>query len=208
MSSKPLRRLFHLIDSARLHSRLAGGRFYKFLSRCRGVEFLGSVEFLGRPKIKLYPGTRLIIGKNCRFQSGHTDNQLGNNHPCMIFVYNEGTVVTIGDNCGFSAISIGAHVGITLGNNVRCGGNVTITDSDWHPEDPRSGKNRPVVIGDNVWLGAHSVVLKGSRIGKNTLIGAGSIVAGEIPPNVIAAGNPCKVIRSLSEDVIAALDAL
>jgi acetyltransferase-like isoleucine patch superfamily enzyme len=206
MAYNSISRLLHLKDTIKLRTRLAGGLFYKFVCRCRGVEFLGKVEFLGRPRVKLYPGTRLVIGKNCRFQSGVADNQMGNSHPCMFILYYKGTTVTIGDNCGFSGVSIGANLSITIGNNVRCGGNTFITDADWHPEDPRSGKPKPTVIGDNAWIGVGVVILKGSRIGRNSVIGAGSIVTGEIPPNVIAAGNPCKVIRPLRDDVIKLLD--
>jgi acetyltransferase-like isoleucine patch superfamily enzyme len=90
---------------------------------------------------------------------------------------------------------IGAFAGITIGKDVKCGANTLITDGNWHPEDPRSGEPRPVVIGDNVWLGVGVIVLKGAKIGDNTVIGANSVVMGEIPANVVAAGNPCRVIR-------------
>ena len=55
----------------------------------------------------------------------------------------------------------------------------------------------PTIIGKNVFIGTRSIILKGSKIGDNTIIGAGSVVAGEIPCNVIAAGNPCKIIKKL-----------
>jgi acetyltransferase-like isoleucine patch superfamily enzyme len=197
MSGTAVRRLFHLLDSARLHGRLAWGGYYKFLAQCRGVEFLGVSHFAGRPKFKLYPGTRVIIGSGCKFLSGHTDNLIGINRPCIITAHNQGTVVEIGENSGFSGTVIGAFAGVTIGRHVKCGANTLITDSNWHPEDPRSGEPRPVFIGDHVWLGVGSMVLKGARIGDNSVIGAGSIVTGEIPANVIAAGNPCKVIRPL-----------
>ena len=64
-------------------------------------------------------------------------------------------------------------------------------------DDPRSGELRAVHIGDNVWLGINVTVLKGVTIGENTVIGAGSIVTKDIPANVVAAGNPCKVIKHL-----------
>ena len=63
-------------------------------------------------------------------------------------------------------------------------------------DDPRSGKPKDVIIGDNVWLGVNVVVLKGVTIGDNTLIGANSLVTTNVPANVIAAGNPCKAIKS------------
>ena len=80
---------------------------------------------------------------------------------------------------------------------MRCGANTLITDTDWHEDDPRVGCNKPVVIGDNVWLGYAVKVLKGVRIGENSIIGACSVVTKDIPANVIAAGNPCKVLKSL-----------
>ena len=189
--------MFHLLDSARLRWRLWCGGYYKFLARMRGVEFAGSCRFMGRPKFKLYPGTRVVVGDACMFLSGHTDNLIGINRPCIVSVYNPGTVVKIGDHTGLSGTVIGAYAGVTIGNNVKCGANTLITDADWHPEDPRSGAPSPVVIGDNVWLGVGAMVLKGSKIGENTIIGAGSVVTGEIPANVVAAGNPCKIIRAL-----------
>lgn len=191
------RRIFHLLDSARLRWRIAWGGYHKFLARCRGVEFLGPCQFMGRPKFKLYPGTRVVVGAGCKFLSGHTDNLIGINRPCIISVYNPGTEVKIGAQTGFSGTVIGAFAGITIGDRVKCGANTLITDGDWHPEDPRSGEPRPVVIGNDVWLGVGVMVLKGAKIGDNVLIGANSVVTGEIPANVIAAGNPCKVIRAL-----------
>jgi acetyltransferase-like isoleucine patch superfamily enzyme len=195
--SSLVRRLFHLLDSARLRLRIWWGGYYKFFARCRGVEFLGSCQFMGRPKFKLYPGTRVVVGDGCTFLSGHTDNLIGINRPCIVSVYNTGTLVKIGENTGFSGTVIGAFAGITIGKNVKCGANTLITDGDWHPEDPRSGKPRPVEIGDNVWLGVGAMVLKGAKIGENSVIGAGSVVRGVIPANVVAAGDPCKIIRSL-----------
>lgn len=61
---------------------------------------------------------------------------------------------------------------------------------------------KPVTIGNNVWIGGNSVILPGVTIGDNTIIGAGSVVTRNIPANVIAAGNPCKVIRPITEDDI------
>jgi acetyltransferase-like isoleucine patch superfamily enzyme len=193
------RNIFHLLDSARLRWRILCGGYHKFFARCRGVEFLGSCQFMGRPKFKLYPGTRVIVGDGCTFLSGHTDNLIGINRPCIVSVYNRGTVVKIGNHGGFSGTVIGAYAGITIGKNVKCGANTLITDGNWHPEDPRSGEPRPVAIGDNVWLGVGVMVLKGAKIGENSVIGAGSVVTGEIPANVVAAGNPCKIIRSLEQ---------
>jgi acetyltransferase-like isoleucine patch superfamily enzyme len=189
------RRVFHLLDSLHLRIKLFLGNYYFFIARLRGVEFLGDCKFIGKPRFKLYPGAKIIIGNNCKFISGHTDNLIGINRPCIISASNEGTILRIGENSGLSGTVIGAFAGITIGNNVKCGANSLITDSNWHPEDPRSGSPAPILIGDNVWLGVNCVVLKGVCIGDNAVIGANSVVTKDIPPNVIAAGNPCKIIR-------------
>lgn len=92
---------------------------------------------------------------------------------------------------------------IYVGDGVMFGPNVTIATAS-HPIDPalrRRGLqyNRDVFIGDNAWLGAGAVVVPGVRIGANAVIGAGSVVTRDIPDNVVAAGNPCRVLRPVSD---------
>jgi acetyltransferase-like isoleucine patch superfamily enzyme len=174
------------------------GYYYYLVGIAHGIQFLGQSKFLGKPKFRIYPKTSVIIGRGCEFLSGHTDNLIGINRPCILSTFNEGTIITIGEGSGFSGTVVGAFSSITIGKNVKCGANTLITDSDWHSEDPRSGKPKPVVIGDNVWLGANSVVLKGVTIGANSVIGINSVVTKDIPANVVAAGNPCRVIKELS----------
>ncbi|MDR3292628.1 MAG: sugar O-acetyltransferase, partial [Clostridiales bacterium] len=92
---------------------------------------------------------------------------------------------------------------IFVGNHVLFGPNVTVCAAT-HPLDPElrlraASYNKPVTIGDNVWVGMGSLVLPGVTIGENSVIGAGSIVTKDIPPNVLAYGSPCRVIRELDE---------
>lgn len=78
-----------------------------------------------------------------------------------------------------------------------------VTDADWHDVYDRTetiGKTIPVVLEDNVWIGDGAIVCKGVTVGENTVIGAGSVVASDIPPNAIAAGNPARVIKPLDPD--------
>lgn len=84
---------------------------------------------------------------------------------------------------------------IVFGENVLIGPNCKLITS-WHPENDLHTVNaKSIVIGDNVWLTMNVIVLAGVEIGSNTIIGAGSVVTKSIPDNVIAAGNPAKVIR-------------
>lgn len=91
---------------------------------------------------------------------------------------------------------------IFVGDNVMFGPNVTVATAG-HPIDPDLRRkvaqfNIPVHIGDNVWIGAGSVILPGITIGENSVIGAGSVVTRDIPANVVAVGNPCRVLRRIS----------
>lgn len=154
-------------------------------------------KFKGKTIFRTLPNSKIIIGNACSFNSSYTSNQIGVYSPCMISTISKCANIQIGNNCGFSGTVIAAAKSIRIGNNVRCGSNTMITDTDWHNDDPRSKGNKEVIIEDNVWLGYGVKVLKGVRIGKNTLIGANSIVIKDIPSNVIAAGNPCKIIQEL-----------
>ena len=120
--------------------------------------------------------------------------------PPIFFCY--GTNVFLGDGvyANFN-LSLVDDYQIIIGNRVMFGPNVTIAVTG-HPIDPaRRGYMYalPVTVGDNVWVGAGAVICPGVTIGENTVIGAGSIVTKDIPANVVAAGNPCKVLREINE---------
>lgn len=153
------------------------------------------VSFIGFPKFRNKPGGLIIVGDYCTFLSKPKSNMIGINRPCIITTQVSGAEVIIGNHCGFSGTVIGAFTRIELKDNVRCGANTLITDSDWHTDDPRSGEPKPVLIENNVWLGEGVKILKGVTIGENSVIGAGSVVTKSIPANVMAAGNPCRVIK-------------
>ncbi|WP_253650435.1 sugar O-acetyltransferase [Vibrio sp. Y29_XK_CS5] len=92
---------------------------------------------------------------------------------------------------------------IYIGDHVMIGPNVTIATAG-HPIVPELRRdiaqfNIPVHIGNNVWIGANSVVLPGVTIGENSVIGAGSVVTKDIPANVVAVGNPCRVLREIGK---------
>ena len=92
---------------------------------------------------------------------------------------------------------------IYVGDQVMFGPNVTVATAG-HPIDPKlRGRglqfNKDVHIGANSWIGAGAIIMPGVTIGKNVVIGAGSIVTKDIPDNVIAVGNPCKILREVGE---------
>lgn len=92
---------------------------------------------------------------------------------------------------------------IYIGDYVMFGPNVTVATAT-HPIEPNLRRkqaefNVPVHIGDNVWIGAGAVILPGITIGENSVIGAGSVVTKDIPANVVAVGNPCRILREINE---------
>ena len=92
---------------------------------------------------------------------------------------------------------------IYMGDGVMIGPNVTITTAN-HPVEPTLRArglqyNKDVYIGENAWIGAGAIILPGVHIGKNSVIGAGSVVTRDVPDGVVAVGNPCRVLRPVSQ---------
>ena len=142
----------------------------------------------------------LKIGKKTRFNSSLLSNYVGLFKPCTIQVKNNATL-TIGDYSGFSSVSIYCSEKIVIGKYLFCGGNVSIWDTDFHPLNymqRRKGnlgvKSSSINIGDDVFIGANSIILKGVTIGDKAIVAAGSVVSKDIPENEIWGGNPIKKI--------------
>ena len=112
--------------------------------------------------------------------------------------------IQIGD---YVLISPGSRISaadeIVIGNNVMMANGVYITDSDWHGIYDRVSRPEtctPVHIGDNVWLGDRSTVLKGVTIGENSIVAASAVVSSNVPANVVVAGNPAKIVKHLDPE--------
>jgi acetyltransferase-like isoleucine patch superfamily enzyme len=171
-------------------------------ARAWDVELGPGCRFYGRVSFERSLGSTIRIGGGCTFRSDKTSNRIGVNRPCLISTLKPGATIAIGQRAGLSGTVVGAADSITIGDDVLCGANVTITDTDWHglaPTDRRKpGQAAPVVIGDSVWLGLNVVVLKGVTIGANTVVAAGSVVSKSLPADVIAGGMPAVPLRPLS----------
>lgn len=101
-------------------------------------------------------------------------------------------------------VRVQAATRISIGHGVMMANRVYVTDSDWHGIYDRCmpvGTTKPVLIGDNVWIGDGAMVCKGVRIGDNSIIGAGAIVSRDVPANCIAAGNPASVVKELDPSI-------
>lgn len=174
--------------------------------RIKGINVGRCLLACGSIYVSKFSSSTIKIGNNCRFMSKSWGNLIGLNHRCILSTGSKCANLVIGNGCSFSGVSIRCFQQIVIRNNVRVGANVLIVDGDAHQNDPRSNDNRPILIEDNVWIGTSVIVLKGVTIGKNSVIGAGSIVTKDIPANVVAAGNPCRVIKTLNEDILNKLE--
>lgn len=170
----------------------------------RKVDF-GSYPII-KGRIKLYGEGRFKFGKEVKFNCSPESNYVGLFKTCTIAVLKDASL-EIGDYSGFSGVSIYCATRITIGKHVNCGGNVCIWDTDFHPLDHLDRRvhnvekigSTPIYIGDDVFIGANSIVLKGVTIGERSIVGAGSVVSKNIPPDEIWGGNPIKFIRKISD---------
>jgi acetyltransferase-like isoleucine patch superfamily enzyme len=175
-----------------------------FKLQSKKVSFHSDILFKGYPLLQLEKGTTLKIGKNVSFTSRNRGYHLNLQSPMKLMLDKKGAEIIIGDNTRIVGTCIHAQESIRIGNNCLIAGNCQIVDSSGHElsfDNVKNriktlGKTRPIVIHDNVWIGANTFVLPGVTIGEGSVIGAGSIVVTDIPPYSIARGNPAVVIKT------------
>ena len=158
----------------------------------KGAILGSNVQLPGQLNLVTRGNNIVAIGDNFYFSSGDAVNPISSNLQGAIYLEN-GASLKIGNNVGMSSTRMWIHDSVTIGDNVKVGACVLITDTDAHPLDylARSTSNEgtksaPIVIEDDVWVGAHSIILKGVTIGARSIIGAGSVVTKNIPPDCVA----------------------
>lgn len=174
-------------------------RFYFALA---GVQWQRGWRLYGLPIIQKQRQSEMTIGEHMELRSTVRSNPLGANHPCILTTRRPEARLVIGSHFGMTGGSVVCEESITIGDHVTVGCNTVITDTDFHPldperrrSDPLDGATRPVIIEDDVFIGMNVLILKGVRLGKGCVIGAGSVVTHDVPAGAVAAGNPAQVIR-------------
>ena len=136
----------------------------------------------------------VIIGDNVRIY--------GTGHPVTPFTHSKDAIIRIGKNCFLNGTRFGCANSIEIGDDCILA-DTRIMDTDFHPVDPVSRLNNgpckvgKVVLGNNVWVGAGSFILRDTHIGSGSVIGAGAVVSGQYTDNELIIGNPAKVVKSL-----------
>ena len=174
-------------------------------------------RFERRHGCRVHPGGE--IQANNRHDPDSIRVGVGTHIRGQLFTFGHGGHITMGSYCyvGDNA-KLWSALRLSIGNRVLIGHNSSIFDSDTHPLNARDRhrqyleiisrghpaqidlREEPVTIEDDVWIGSNVVVLKGVTIGRGAVIGAGSIVTHDVPPLVLVAGNPARVVRELSSD--------
>lgn len=150
-------------------------------------------------------GSTIFIGERVVLTSHSALTALGVARQCILRTLRSDARIIIGQDTGLSGVVICAAESVEIGKECLFGADVLVADTDFHPiahsnrrfANLDSVASAPVVIGDNVFVGARSMILKGVTIGDDSVIGAGSIVVSDIPPGVIAAGVPARVQRAV-----------
>nr|WP_314466217.1 sugar O-acetyltransferase [uncultured Clostridium sp.] len=166
--------------------------YHEFLQKMEEYNSLGYTEEAEKKKQKILKELFAEVGENAYIQAPY-HGMWGGHHVHL------GKNVYINFNCTFVD-----DAQIYIGDGSMLAPNVTIIAAS-HPVSPKLraegyGCNKPVYIGENVWIASNVTILPGVHIGNNSIIGAGSLVNKDIPDNVIAFGNPAKVIRKITPD--------
>lgn len=164
------------------------------------VEFGKGLEIRGKLFVRNH-GT-IKIGQNFTANCKMSSNPVGGPYQTA-FAVSAGASLIIGDNVGISGTAIMCNKGISIGNNTQIGSGCCIYDTDFHSidyllrRDMKTDKpiEKEVVIGNDVFIGARSMILKGVHIGDGAVIGAGSVVTRNIPEFEIWAGNPARFVK-------------
>lgn len=180
------------------------GLYFKYL--LLKIKDIGKVQYNGFTVVYSFKNCKIVIGDKTVINSSPLSNLLGLSQRTII-VARYGGKINIGTNCGISGSTIYSTSSITIGDYCTIGANCKIIDNDFHPiewEHRRKGLNKeftrrkPVNIGDDCFIGVGSVILKGTKIGNNVIVGAGSVVNGIFPDNVVIAGNPARIVKEIN----------
>jgi acetyltransferase-like isoleucine patch superfamily enzyme len=177
-----------------------------------GVKYGKDLLLKGIPVIFNKKGAELIIGDGVRVKSSFLSNLIGLYSRSIIVTRKPNAYIRIGNHVGISGATIYAREKIEIGDYTDIGGNVKILDNDFHPinaeirnivmmeghgGDSDLVPSRPIKIGKSCFIGVNSIILKGTELGDNCVVGAGSVVSGKYPANSVIIGNPAKVIKTL-----------
>ena len=178
----------------------------RLILNLKGVDLGRSITIVGSPIVTLARNSRIEINNNVALISKSSLTSLGVSRPIILRTLQPIAHISIGQNTGLSGTTICSAIGVVIGERCLIGADVLITDTDFHqimPENrryapiPQVSESDKVWIGDDVFIGARALILKGVSIGNGSVIGAGSVITKNVDANTIVAGNPARLIRKI-----------
>jgi acetyltransferase-like isoleucine patch superfamily enzyme len=178
-----------------------------FLYLLHRIKDRKKVKYNGFTILFSFKGSSInFIGNDITINSSFVSNLLGL-YQRTILIARYGGIISIGNGTGISGTTIYSMKKIEIGNNCLIGANCKIIDNDFHPLNiyeriafkSENIHKKAIKIGNNCFIGMNSIILKGTEIGDNSIIGAGSVVSGKFPDNVVVAGNPAKIIKYIKQ---------
>ena len=174
------------------------------LLRLKGVKAGRALRIRGRLYVR--GSGNVELGDHVSINSGFAYNAVGSATHTSMETIGEGRIV-IGHRVGLSNCVLSSRTSVTIGDDVLLGGGVQVFDHDFHSliyhqriQSPdRWIKSRAVVIEAGAFIGTRSILLKGTHIGARSVIGAGSVVSGTVPPDEIWAGNPAVFVKAINQ---------
>jgi acetyltransferase-like isoleucine patch superfamily enzyme len=170
--------------------------------RRQGVEAGDGLRLAGRPKVERICG-RIVLGRRVTLRSHDRGYHTAMYHPVRLMVdVSPDALIEIGDDSRINGASIHATRSIRIGRNCLIAANVMILDSDGHgvavaDRERHNPVAAPIVIEDDVWVGANAIVLKGVTLGRGSVVAAGSVVTRDVAPMTLVGGNPARFIKAL-----------
>jgi hypothetical protein len=179
------------------------------LLRLNGVDYGPSLSLVGRPDIRTSRGGKITMGTGVRLFSRRRSSAMQLTGPCTFVLLQPSATISVAAESALSGVRLIAAKSIRIGERVLIGPNTIIIDTDAHPlspevrrDDRNRGATQPIVIGNDVFVGAHVIILKGTELGDGCVVGAGSVVCGQFPPRSVIVGNPARVARQLGSDAV------
>jgi acetyltransferase-like isoleucine patch superfamily enzyme len=193
-----------------IHISILKKKYQKYLISV-GVKYdRKTIRIEGKPILKNHKNSEIHLGSNVSLLSNSIYNIAGINHPVILATCAENAIIKIGNNTGLSGTTIVCVDKVEIGDNVNIGVNACIYDNDFHPINFFERRKNPgfdlskisynsIVIGNDVWIGANSTILKGVKLGNRVVVAAGSVVTKSFPADSLIGGNPAKLIRIINQ---------
>lgn len=197
--------LLLLVKIKRRILRLPFGLWGRWCLLVSGVSYGKNLKIYSAPLVCRHINSSIVLGNDVSILNYNMENPAGIAHKTVLATPVDGAKLVIGNNVGISGAVIYASREIIIKDNVNIGAGARIYDTDFHPinrykrrtNDLDSIQFAPVLIEEDVWIGANAFILKGVTIGEGSIVAAGSVVVHDVPPNTIVGGSPAKVLKLL-----------